>query len=1444
MKKKFVAALLAAAMVFSSAFTGSFVEANAADSYVSVADLSANNTPAPAKDTVIPDANQYEYQKQELAAFCHFGPNTFNEIEWGEHYGTRTPDDIFTLEKNFDAETMVSTLKDAGFKKLIVTAKHHDGFCIWNSEHTTYDVESTSYADYNYDGMGGDVLAEISAACTKYDMDMGLYLSPWDIHEPSYGYKDANGNGTSVDNDVLDYNEFYNNQLIEILSDDKYGNAGHFNEVWMDGAKGSGANAQEYDFQTWFATIQKYEGKGTVDTKGRVAEADCMLFGAQAYTTVRWIGNEHGYAAEETWSKSTVNYENNTIDSRSQDGYTKGYENGNKWTVPESDARITSGWFWGTQKKTPKTVEALAEMYFRSVGHNSPLLLNIPPNNEGYVDQAILDRVEEFGVNVTETFQTNIAKNATVSASEVRGNDTAYSPANVLDKNDNTYWTVNDGTTTGTLLVDLGSTKTFDVVSIEEAIQFGQRIKEFKVEYSNEGGEWKTFDEGTTIGAKRLSRKAPVKADQLRITVKTSSAVPMITEVGVYKASEGFELAGAAPDGMEVIDISDAGFTFASGWTQETGDQYLNGTNAWANAGTNFEVSFTGSKIYLIGTNADPNHGTADIYIDGTKVAAIDTNGNNRAVGQIIYESDTLTDGAHTLKLVTTNKAIGIEGAYVINNGGLGMIGIEEAKYTMNEESQLEVKLVRVGGSTGEATVVFAPNPGSAIQDDYNTERNYTITFADGETEKTAIVETRRNTNPTGDRYFTVELATENNNLILGFNSVARITIKDAEGITTDKLQALVDECEALNAEAYTAESWAAVESALTEAKERLAAGNMSDAVLKNVYEALEAAKAELDAREEYTADDRFQFPNIGETKTLEAEFLEKHNNTEGDNGWPLQVTAKDWASNGKFLNCLNANDEAKLYYNALRTGTYTATVTYRSGDANNSIVWSEVDNKIVAGNVSAGNADANVTKTATFTFEVETAGEGTITFKGGASKAPQIDKIVIEATDLDLFTYNVTKTAGENGTIAGPDTVTEGEDAVFTITADEGYVVQDVKVNGTSVGAVATYTVADVASDITVEATFVKAEFKYTEAEPFVFPSEENASATLEAEYATLYNSGGADETWKLQVSDANWASNGKFVNCLNRNDKIEIPYTATEGTYDVVVTYRSGSNTNYLAWSEVDNKITAGTASAGNDNASVTKTATFELVVTETGAGTLTFAPTTADSPQIDKFEITKRAVPTVCEHTMGEWTVTKAATCTVAGEKTRVCTKDCGHSELETIAALGHAYGEWTVVKAPTTEEAGLEERVCACGEKEQREVAKLPTVPEVVDKTALEEYIEDCVAYYEEADYTAESWAVYAAALADAEAVLANEDATKEDVKEAVEALEAAALALEKVTVEPEQPADPEKPGTDDKEEDKEEDKSPVTGDTAMVLPMVVLMAACAAIVAVLRKRFAK
>mgnify|MGYP003159022320 CR=1 FL=1 len=1081
--------ILGVTTVFGSIGTTA-VTVSAASGEVTDADCADKNTDAPADDEVVPDANQYKYQKDELAAFCHFGPNTFNEVEWGEHYGDRSPADIFTLSSDFDADTLVSTLKNAGFKKIIVTAKHHDGFCIWNSAYTDYCVKNT-----NYKNGEGDVLAEISAACTKYHLDMGLYLSPWDIHEPSYGYYDANGNATTKEKDVLDYNDYYNNQLTEILSNDKYGNNGHFVEVWMDGAKGSGANAQEYDFTRWFNTIQTYEGKAAH------YDADCMLFGAGAYTTVRWIGNEDGVAYEDTWSKSTVNVAANTIDSNGNTPYTKGYENGNKWTVPECDGRITSGWFWGTNKCTPKTISQLATMYFDSVGHNGTMLLNVPPNNQGTVDQAIRDRVTEFGNNLEETFRTNLVKaeGTTITASNVRGNDIDFKPGNVVDGDDATYWTTDDGTKSGSLTIKWNTAKKFDVVSIEEAIQKGQHINSYKVEYkTSDSASWQTLKSGVTIGAKRLVRTSPVSATQVKITVGTSDGkVPMLSEVGVYKASEGFQLAGSAPEGMETTSVNDTTkFTFSSsGWNPQTGSQYINGQNTWSNkADASFTYTFKGTKVYLMGTK-DPSHGQADVYIDDVKVETINTNATSRSTGTKIFESADLTDGQHTLKVVAkTSAAIGVEAAYVINNGGVGMIELENSAYTMNENSSLDVKVKRVGGTKGTITAKIQPNPGSAIQDDFDTENAPTVTLNEGKSEVTvpSAAITSRNTNTTGDRVFSIELTEQKpNNAIIGFNGSARITIKDADAINSEKLQTLVNQSAELKENLYSG-GWDTFAAALKAAQEALANESATDATIRNAYTALETAKNALVARTKYTTDDRFQFPwKTGTSATLEAEFATTITEACGATQWRCEIGTGDWASNGKFINSLNktntGTDKVEYAYNAKKPGTYHVVATYRSGDTNNGnkLAWSEANNKITAGNITTPHTKVNnVLSVGTVEFDivVTKAGEGTLILQPvDNSGAPQLDKLEITPKNVAVESYDITATAGEGGTITaegladGKVSVTEGESATFTITPNDGYHVDSLTVDGTAVDVVTEYTFSDVTANHTIAVTFAK---------------------------------------------------------------------------------------------------------------------------------------------------------------------------------------------------------------------------------------------------------------------------------------------------------------------------------------------------------------------------------
>ena len=1017
MRKKALSMLMGLVLgvttIFSSVGTTG-VTVYAAENGVTDADCTDKDTAAPTPDDTVPDANQYKYQKDELAAFCHFGPNTFNELEWGfdqstqkKLYEGRTPDEIFTLESDFDAETLVNTLKNAGFKKLIVTAKHHDGFCIWNSSYTDYDIASTSYKNGE-----GDILAEISAACTAANMDMGLYLSPWDVAESTFG-----ANGGTIDNA---YNEYYNNQLEEILSNPKYGNNGHFVEVWMDGANGYNNVPQTYNFEKWFATIQKYEGKEAG------YKADCMLFGAGTHTTVRWIGNENGFADDTTWAKSRIS-NGQIYNDESQragdykgdptDGYSNGYEDGNHWTVPEADARITSGWFWGTQKNTPRTLTNLAEMYFRSVGHNATLLLNVPPNNEGKVDQAILDRVVEFGQNVQDTFRTNLVKanGTTITASNVRGNDIDFKPGNAVDDDDATYWTTDNGTTSGSLTIKWDSAKRFDVVSIEEAIQNGQHINNYKVEYKeNDNASWQIMESGVTVGSKRLIRTSPISATQVKITVGTSTGkVPQLSEVGVYKASKGFQLSGAAPDGMDSTSVNDTKkFTFSdSGWNPQTGPTYINGQNTWSNkAGASFTYEFDGTKVYLMGTK-DPNHGQADVYIDDmdTPVATIDTHDTVRSTGAKIFESADLENGHHTLKLVAkTTAAIGVEAAYVINNGGKGMLEIENETYTMNEDSDLAVKIKRVGGTTGEITAKLEPNPGSAIQKHFNTELISTVQFANGESEKVISPAAHANRVPTtdGDVYFTLELSSSSP--VIGLASSAKVTILDADAITRDSLNTLITESEGLKEHLYS-EGWTSFTAALSSAKTVAANENATDTQIKNAYSTLYAAKEALVVRTQYTTDDRFQFPwKTGTSATLEAEFATTITEACGDTQWRCEVNSEAWASNGKYINSLNKTstgaDSVAYAYNAPVAGTYKVTVTYRSGSDTNKLAWSEQDGKITAGQVATPNSKVNnvlQAKTVEFNMVVTTAGAGTLVFTAPDGDSPQTDKFDIELVKL-----------------------------------------------------------------------------------------------------------------------------------------------------------------------------------------------------------------------------------------------------------------------------------------------------------------------------------------------------------------------------------------------------------------------------------------------------------
>ena len=890
------------------------------------------------------------------------------------------------------------------------------------------------------------------------------------------------------------------------------------------------------------------------------------------------------------------------------------------------------------------------------------------------------------------------------------------------------------------------------------------------------------MEEGKTIGAKRLCRTSETTARQIKITVGTCDGkVPMISEVGVYKSTEDMEKPNPIPKGMEVIDVEDKdvadgkGFTFKGKWNPENQPQYINGTNTWANAGAELELKFHGTKAYLFGT-LDPGHGTVEITVDDGEKVTVDTKASKRAVGQRWFETPDLEDGDHTIKLKVTGKAVGIEAAAVINNGGKGMIELESDAYTMNEEETKSLKVKRVGGTKGEIRAKLQPNPGTAIQDDYDTTLIPEIVLGENQTETTADVKTRRNTNKTGDQYFTAEITDVSEGAILGFNKKAKITIKDMES-SEGALAALVKECEAYQKDWFTS-GWDEFASALKQAKVVLEDKNATPEKRNEAEVALKKAKEGLVKREKYTAEDPFAFPwRKNSSAILEAEFAELHNTGENEK-WPLKVSDADWASNKKFVNSLENEDTITIPYHVEKPGIYHAVVTYRSGSETNRFSWSDDAGNIQTGSVSAGNKDSNVTKTAEFDITVTKAGSGVLTLKGDA-KAPQLDKFEITPKDVKLSEFTVNASIeGEGGTItpSGETKVTEGENVEFKITPDKTHKVADVLVDGESVGAVTSYTLKDVKKDATIVAKFAPA--SYTEENRFNFPTEVNGTAiTAEAEHFELKNTGAEDEKWKLEVKDADWASNGYFVNSMNSGDTITLPYHAEKpGKYKATVQFRSGDANNGLTWAEKDNKIAAQTEVVkvgASDGAKETHTQEIEFVVNEAGNGTLVFTAPEKNAPQLDKFDIqfVEEKVPVVVDKDALKATI----------ETAKEALKEADKYTEESVKALEAAVAEAEKVVADENATQESVDSATTAVEEATRGLAEKPA-PEV-NKDALKTAIETAKEALKEADkYTEESVKALEAAVAEAEKVVADENATQESVDAATTAVEEATRGL--------------------------------------------------------------
>ena len=440
----------------------------------------------------LPSQAQLAYLEDELAAFIHFGPNTFYDQEWGS--GQEDP--MRFNPTKLDAREWVRVLKETGFKKLILVVKHHDGFVLYPSAHTDYSVKASPWRDGK-----GDLLLEVSKAATEFDMDLGVYLSPWDAHNPLY----------HVDQEA-DYNAYYLAQLKEILSNPSYGNAGKFAEVWMDGARGEGAQKVNYEFETWFETIRDLQG-------------DCLIFSTEG-TSIRWIGNERGYAGDPLWQKVKPDQ----LGTEAELDYLQhGDPSGTLFSIGEADVSLRPGWFYH-EDQDPKSLEELVEIYFHSVGRGAPLLLNIPPNKDGLFDEKDIQRLYEFAAYRDELYREDLALGAKVSGPALSPDFVCH---HLTDGLETSLW-ASDAELPIQLELDLGAPKTFDVIDLREDLKLGQRIAAFRVQVKLDG-IWQEFGSGYTVGYKRLLRGSVVEAQKIRVTITEAQDLPVLTKISLYK---------------------------------------------------------------------------------------------------------------------------------------------------------------------------------------------------------------------------------------------------------------------------------------------------------------------------------------------------------------------------------------------------------------------------------------------------------------------------------------------------------------------------------------------------------------------------------------------------------------------------------------------------------------------------------------------------------------------------------------------------------------------------------------------------------------------------------------------------------------------------------------------------------------------------------------------
>jgi alpha-L-fucosidase len=461
---------------------------------------------------VTPSQIQYEWQKLEFTAFIHFGINTFDEVEWGQ----KNVDISQFNPKDIDVKQWVKVLKDAGVKLVILTTKHHDGFCLWPTKYKKLNISNTPFQNGK-----GDIVRDLSSACREAGLKFGVYLSPWDMHEDFYGSPE--------------YNTFFLNQLTELLT-----NYGEISEVWFDGANGEGPNGkkQNYDWQSYYKLIRKLQPKAVIAVMG---------------PDVRWVGTESGYGRQTEWSVlpgASANQDKIASNSQQQSGdgafiphdlvdedlgSRMKIEKASSlvWYPAEIDVSIRPKWFYNSNDDDlVKSPYKLVDIYYNSVGLNGVLLLNVPPDKRGLICDNDIKSLQGMRYLLDETFKTNLVANCAASASsEKKGNEVS----NILDGNLDTYWTTDGAINQASIEIDLGKSQSFNRAVLQENILVGQRIEKFHLEYWN-GSQWNKFAEATTVGYKRMLRFPETTANKIKIVIDECRNAPTLASFGLYKA--------------------------------------------------------------------------------------------------------------------------------------------------------------------------------------------------------------------------------------------------------------------------------------------------------------------------------------------------------------------------------------------------------------------------------------------------------------------------------------------------------------------------------------------------------------------------------------------------------------------------------------------------------------------------------------------------------------------------------------------------------------------------------------------------------------------------------------------------------------------------------------------------------------------------------------------